>query len=321
MKIGSHITIGHIRAIILIFLLTFLFVLFVLSIISTPKKNFPAVLSENSVSVSATIGNIQNYSLFGYTSERAHVSLSGIGLLKETKADKKGFFEFKDFLAPVGVREFCLTSVDTENRVSMPLCIPAPQHYSANMALGPYLLPPSIEVSSGIAVAGTEITVTGKTIPATAVDISLFHEKKANSALIKSVMAAQNAEQKKVMASADGSYTARITSNEQETIRLFAQSRFNNQRTPKSNTLSIQLISALLQYFARLWEYMLRLLSPNMLLFLEIMAVVILVYTRFNWAHYFHKKKRAMLMRIQNTLPILQNYTPLPTDVFTRDKN
>jgi len=301
-----------------IVILTFpiLLVLAVLFIVFSPKKHPPTVLSDHDVSVSATIGTTQTYSLFGYTSARATVSLNGIGLLKEVKADEKGKFIFENFFAPATIKEFCLSAIDTENRINTPLCVPAPQRHTPHQALGPYLLPPSIEVSNGQALTGEHITITGKTIPGTDVSIALFHETNQAVAFVKSVYAAQTLEKKDVSASSDGSYTAQVTSNNQETIRLFAQAQFNKQKTPKSNTLSIKLISVIMSYFERFLQYLRLLLNPNVVLLMEICLVLFLIYTRFRWGWFFHKKKKRALMRVKSILPMHLNYTALPPSVF-----
>ncbi len=317
-KIGPIRQIGRIKKTILIvvplFVLAVLLVLFLTR--QKPSPNSPVVLSGHDVSVSATIGTTQSYSLFGYTSARATVSLNGIGLFKEVKADEKGKFIFENFLAPNSIKEFCLTAIDTENRISTPLCVPAPQKYTSRDALGPYLLPPSIEVSNGQALTGEQITITGKTIPGTDVSIALFHEKSQNVAFVTSVYAEQTTDRKKVSASSDGSYTTKVTSNNQETIRLFAQATFHKQKTPKSNTLSIKLISILMNYFERFLLYLRLLLNPNIILIFEILLVLLLVYTRFRGDQFFHKKKKNALMLVKNRLPTRLNYTQLPPSVF-----
>jgi len=114
----------------------------------------------------------------------------------------------------------------------------------------------------------------------------------------------------------DGTYTARITSSSQETIRLFAQATFNKQKTPKSNTLSVKLIGILVQYFERFLNYLRLLLNPNVLLIIEVFLVLFLIYSRFHWGLFFHKKKKNMLMRVKSLLPMRLNYTQLPPSVF-----
>ncbi|MCR4330077.1 MAG: hypothetical protein NUV65_06055 [Candidatus Roizmanbacteria bacterium] len=315
--IGQIRRIRQLKIVILTFpILLVLAVLFVQFLTRQQTPNSPTVLSDHDVSVSATIGTTQSYSLFGYTSARATVSLNGIGLLKEVKADEKGKFIFENFLAPSSIQEFCLTAIDTENRMSTPLCVPAPQKYTSHDALGPYLLPPSIEVSNGQALTGEHITITGKTIPGTDVSIALFHETNQTVAFVKSVYAAQALEKKTVSASSDGSYTAQVTSTNQETIRLFAQAQFNKQKTPKSNTLSIKLISVIMNYFERFLSYLRLLLNPNVILLLEVCLVLFLIYSRFRWGTFFHKKKSYAIIEVKNQLPLRLNYTALPPSVF-----
>ena len=245
-----------------------------------------AVLSENNVNVSVSIGNMVSYELFGYTSSLALVKLEGIGLSIESRADSKGYFSFSNFLAPAGIQEFCLTSIDTEGGVSPALCVPTPLDNNTTHNMGPYLLPPSIRISSATSDTDEPVSIMGKTIPNTDVALTLYPSTTQSTlSLINSVYAAENTQHTiQTKAQNDGSYSYRYTGNAAGKVRVFSRSKYSGQFTPKSNTLSFSILSMLMVFLLQLIALLKKILTPNTILTMEIAAISafvgIIIYNR-----------------------------------------
>lgn len=290
----------------------------------------PRVLAEisHSVTNSATVGILSlekpegpeqflRYSLFGYTSSYATVRLEGLKLSEKTTARPDGYFEFVNFLASDRNLEFCLTSIDTENLVSPPLCIPVPV-YAPGEKYGPYLLPPSLRLTKGDLKTGETTTLSGKTIPKVDLKVYVFNEKEKTFAwnIIKSAQAANNQpEAISLRASDDGSYTSQIYSKDAGKKRLFTQAVYQNNRTPKSVTLTVNILSILLAFLTLLWSLLRGLFNLNTIIALQILALVYLLRQRrllFNWYYLAHKRQRAIVVYRPRTIEkAIENYCPL----------
>lgn len=276
----------------------------------------PEVLSSRDVTVSASIGSAVSYTLFGYTSAYATVQLEGIGIATSTTADRSGYFRFVNFLAPSSIKEFCFTAIDTEGGVSPPLCVPAPETSSSHVDMGPYLLPPSITLSTGSTTSGKPVTVTGKTIPNTNVALTLYSPSSDSLSLIKSAYAASN-NQKTVStrAGADGSYTHTYTGGETGKVRVFSRSNYLNNYTPKSNTLSFSLLGWLAVVLYAMLNFLRTFLNPNTIIILEILALAALVFVIFRRkSHKAHVRQNLAIIPYEDPLPMVVDYTKLKTE-------
>jgi len=79
------------------------------------------------ITVSAAIGE-SHLTLFGYTSPNALVQLEGQRVFEQVIAGQDGFFFFDRLFLPKPnplYPELCLTSVDTQSRISFPTCLPS----------------------------------------------------------------------------------------------------------------------------------------------------------------------------------------------------
>lgn len=292
----------------------------------------PAVLAE--VTNSVTVGQFApqptpapgeaerffSYSLFGYTSSYATVRLEGIKLLETTKARNNGYFEFNNFLASSRNVEFCLTSIDTENLVAAPLCIPVPI-FNPDVKYGPYLLPPSLKLAKGNVETNEPSQVSGKTIPGASVNVYVFSQEGSTfAALLIKPAYAQNTTKKpatiKLRTATDGSFSTKVTSPVSGKKRVFAQSVFavkrNRSRTPKSVTLTINILAIWLAYIVALLNALGRLLNLNTLLLLQLLLIAYLVIKKkklYSW-YLLHKNKRRalVLFRRRDIIKAVQNY-------------
>jgi hypothetical protein len=246
------------------------------------------------------------YSLFGYTSSYATVNLEGIDLALQTQADKKGYFEFLNFSAPSSIAEFCLNNIDTENLASPPLCVSAPKE-NTNQKYGPYLLPPTIKVISSSDQENRTNVVAGKTIPGTSVLINAFSDQQNSLTFIKSAYAT-NKKVLKVKTSSDGTYTTDLNIQEPGTVRFFSQSTYQNQKTPKSNTLSISLLSFWLTWLLSLYGFLKNLINLNNIILLQLLALGYLLWRKMTVSNTKNKRqlmifeKHYLLHKLPNSL-------------------
>lgn len=294
------------------------------SFIPLPPQALPSqsVLSEKTVTVSASIGTLQAYSLFGYTSSYATVQLDGIQLHDQTQArGNDGYFEFVNFLAPADIKEFCLTSIDSEGFSSPSVCVPVPSQRTG--AMGPYLLPPSIRLSTGNTNIDTAVTVSGKTIPNTSVTLEIFQASPTSISLIKNAYAQKRNAllTRSAKSSSDGTYTYQYQNSQEAHVRIFSRSYYQGISTPKSNTLSLDIIGFITALLIALYHFFLQFLNPTTLLLLEAAIVGYLLYRRFFIYH--HIKMSTALLKVERELivyprrPLLtfRNFTPIATQI------
>jgi hypothetical protein len=131
--------------------------------------------SASETTVSLSIGEF-HFTLFGYTSPSAKVTISGLGIFDETYADEIGYFIFNNRFSPFSPREACLTAQDVLGRLSAPLCLPPfPTIY--NVEIGPVIMPPTVSVDIGEYFIGDEAMLSGQTIPNTEVDLAFFTDQ------------------------------------------------------------------------------------------------------------------------------------------------
>lgn len=302
-------------------LLFFVFSITALIYFSPPTiSSFAQPIVQESI-VSVHIGGIlQRYTLFGYTSAKSIVKLEGVGVSQETKANNDGYFEFVNFLAPITSREFCLVTIDTENLMSPPLCIPIPENLS-NRHYGPFLLPPTIKLSKGNLSIGQESLVTGKTIPGTSVQINTFSENSSYKLLSKIIPAvyAQNSRSAKqnllIKAGSDGTYTTRIVSQQPSRVRVFAQSRYLGQKTPKSTTLTINILGASLFFLLFAIKLLKALVNINTIILLQLGIIAFLLYRKLQWAHIQKQRQKAIVLYRQKSI-IKKDYTSISSQTL-----
>ncbi len=281
----------------------------------TSPKVFSQQTAVQQSIVSVHIGGIlQRYTLFGYTSAKAVVKLEGIGVSQQTKAQNNGYFEFVNFLAPITSREFCLISIDTENLMSPPLCIPIPENVSTRR-YGPFLLPPTIRLSYGNPNIGQESLISGKTIPGTSVQINSFSDNPSYQLLAKLMPVAYAQSQKtkqniSTTARSDGTFTTKVVSQQPGKVRVFAQSKYLGQKTPKSTTLTINILGAGLFLLMLTISLLKALININTIILLQLVVLAFLLYRRLKWAHIQQRRQKAIVLYRQKTI-VKKNYSSL----------
>lgn len=271
------------------------------------------------IQTSVFIGD-HRFTLFGYTSPKAKVSFSGLGIFDETYADEQGFFIFKNRFSPLSPREACLTSQDVFGRLSPPVCLP-PFPVNYNVEIGPVIMPPTISVDVGEYFVGDEAILSGQTIPNTKVDFSVFTEQSVSTdfykflsisggnrnllSLIKKVEAF-SFPQLQVRSDEKGNFSVSLPTNKPEKFRIFSQADFANSPSPKSLTLNISVLPWWMVIF-KIFGLVFKVIKERWLEVSLLIEIVVLVVFIFN--HFFHPhrlaKTRAIVLR--EKFPLLFN--------------
>ena len=231
------------------------------------------------ITVSTAIGEPQ-LTLFGWTSPRALVKLSGQRVADEVISDEKGYFFFDRIFLPranPNYPELCLSAIDTQSRLSFPTCLAPLPGGPFNITVGPVLLPPTLSLSKGTFRPGEEAIALGATMPNTPVSIFL-----ANDASSKSIVPQASAyflPQYHLTSDENGNFEFNLPDQHHD-WRFFASAAFQNFATPKSNTLSFRVLSfwgRLWQQLTMFWGFILGLVKPYLWLVILAVEVVLII--------------------------------------------
>lgn len=258
------------------------FLLFVLAL------TFSGNIQASDVQVSATVGEAQ-FTLYGYSSPQAKISMTGVGIYDQTVADDEGFFEFKNRFSPLSPREACITAQDQFGRLSPPTCLP-PFPSKHNVTIGPVLLPATLSFSDAYYFIGDEVVLSGQTIPNSNVELSLFNDQNQSISLIGKVYAESSRYQLK--SDSKGNFSVALPSSEASSYRLFTLAKFQKETSPKSLTLYFKVLPTwmiIIKFFMFMWQIALgRALEIIILAGLISLALYI-------FHHHFHPHKVRML--------------------------
>lgn len=207
---------------------------------------------------SLTIGTVSTFTLFGYTSPRAHVTLSSTDEIASTTADANGYFTFTTISVPQKTREVCLQSIDISGLVSQPVCIAYTSLFNGH-DVGPVLLSPSLSLDRATPRIGEAITIAGRTLPNAPVNLSSFIDKNTVLKGLHLYDKSFTHSLPKLEAKSDenGYFTFKFTSSIPQTTRVYASALRDTIPTAKSTTLSVTVLP--------LWENILRLILRALL--------------------------------------------------------
>lgn len=178
------------------------------------------------VQISASVPD--NYlTLTGYSSANAKIKLESTDTFSLTYSNQDGFFKFDHILLPKSSNEICLTSSDSNLRESPPLCLPPVPPSKTINNIGPVLLPPTISLDTANVDPYSTNYISGESIPNSPINIHLY---KSFSFPILSTQSDK-----------DGHYSFSIPTTYSGNYRLFSSVNFQNNPSPKSNTLNYKL--------------------------------------------------------------------------------
>ncbi len=264
----------------------------------------------SSAVVSLSIGEYR-FSLFGYSSPGALVTIEGMGIYDQTYANSEGYFEFKNRFSPLSPREACLTAQDQFGRISSPACLPPfPTRY--NVTIGPVILPPTISLDKLDYFIGDKVVVSGQTIPDKEIDFSLFIDEKKSivsylAFLVKPVEAL-TFPKLETKADKKGNFSLSFPSSKSDFFRLFARVNYQKETSPKSITLNFKILP-IWMIIIKLFLLIFSIIKSRLLEIIILSQLLGLVY--FFLHHCFHPyqvvKTRAIVLRKHYDLILVQD--------------
>ena len=271
------------------FLIVFLFFVFCFFISLTPIHAATKPISYE-ITVSATLGE-PKLILFGYSSPHSLVQLRGERVAEEVIADNQGYFLFDRTFLPYPnpqYPELCLNAIDTQSRISFPVCLPPLPKGPFNFNIGPVLLAPTFSLEKGSFLPQEQVKAEGLTMPNIEVNIFLANDasqKKSNllSRLFRFEASAYSLPQYKIKSDSQGRFEFSLPTIKPNNWRLFTAAEFQGSPTPKSNTLNFKILSWWQWLFLLLTNLLgafLRLIKPFwwlLLICLELGLVVFLL--------------------------------------------
>jgi len=237
------------------------------------------------ITVSASIGE-GRLTLFGYTSPQALVQLEGRQVAEEVIAGENGFFFFDRVFLPKPspqYPELCLSSIDTQSRISFPNCLPPLPTGPFNISIGPVLLPPTFTLTKGSFLPQEQVVASGLTIPRSNVMIYLANDvtrKSLFSRLVPETFA-YNLPQYQTQADENGRFEFNLPTIKRSNWKIFAGALWQNFPTPKSNTLSFKIQSWLDWFLSRITSLLravLRLTKPYLWLVVILLEIIMAIW-------------------------------------------
>lgn len=242
--------------------------------LSLPRPAYGLKNITSKVTVMATVGE-PKLTLFGYTSPSALVNLSGIGVTSQVIADQTGYFQFNRVFLPLpydrwttltdyelAYPELYLQAIDTNNRASSPVLLPNLPLGLYEISIGPILISPTISLEKGSYSPGEQIVASGQTLPNSEVTVYLANNNQSGvlnwwqkinpfSFFNPPSIYAYFIPKYQIISDNNGNYQFNLPNNLTKgniDWKVFSASLFLEEPTPKSNSLSFQVLS--------LWQYL-----------------------------------------------------------------
>src|SRR3990167_11160822 len=111
-----------------------------------PTSIFGSGKVKSIVTQSVFIGK-NKFFLYGYTTPKSKVMLTGQGISAQSQSNDTGYFEFSGVFSPLVKQEVCLVSFDNAGRRSFPSCLP-PFPLDYQVTIGPVVMAPTISTNN-----------------------------------------------------------------------------------------------------------------------------------------------------------------------------
>lgn len=245
-----------------------------------------------SVSISASIG-YRYFTLNGFTSPQSQVFLDSDDLHLQTTTKPSGYFAFPRQAISPATREICLYSINQENQHSATICIPAPPPGRYYTHIGSVLLPPTLILSSALIDPNSTTIASGESIPNSTVSIHLY-QTTSQAPIFPSQIHAFSLPHFSTQTDESGHFSLTIPTSYSSDYRLFATTLFQDNPSPKSNTLFYSL--------PRLFSFL--------LLFLLIIPLALIFYF-----FLFRRRRRYLPAIFRTSIPALYRGDTFPWNV------
>ncbi len=230
--------------------------------------------------------------IFGYAPASIPLSLTGKNVLEITTSNESGYFEFNNVPLPEVTEalelypELCLQAYYKEVS-TQPVCLPKIPTGQEEYKIGPVLLSPIIVIENQGTTIKSQTKAVGKAIPNSPIQVYLAKESRQsilnileNIKLIQTV-SAYYLPKYETKSDEKGNFEFNLPTDSQAKWRIFTAYTFQNQNSPKSNTLSYEVKSPLLELLNKILQYLINLiLSEPIMAFiiLEVILLCILTY-------------------------------------------
>ena len=260
--------------------------------------------STGAVTVSASIGNFR-FTLDGYSSPGALVTIQGMGIYDQTFANRDGYFQFSNSFSPFSPREACLTAQDQLGRLTSPVCLP-PFSTNRNITIGPVILRPTVSLDKDVYYVGDEAILSGQSIPNSQIVLSTFVKNKSPRIITQIVkpVYADTIPQLTIKTDAKGNYSVALPSSSDEAMRLFTQTKYNEQPSAQSINLNIKIWPVWMMVI-NFFKLIFLLLKPRLLeliILVQLIGLIIYLLRRFLHPHVL-ARQRTLMIRL--TFPLM----------------
>lgn len=259
-----------------------------------PIKGQTLTPASQDVDMSATIITPPTVKLtiFGYGPAGIPVSLTGKNVLEITTSNESGYFEFNNVPLPDLTEtlkfypELCLQGYYKEVS-TQPVCLPKIPTGQEEYKIGPVLLSPIIVIENQEALVKSQIKAVGKAIPNSPIQAYLAKESRENILnIIKNIRLIQKVSayylpKYETKSDENGNFEFNLPTDSQAKWRIFVSYTFHDQNSPKSNTLSYQVKSPILELIKKFLQYLIKFILSEPLISLiivEILFLIVLIY-------------------------------------------
>jgi len=250
----------------------------------------PTAIPLPSPSASPSIMQIPDkLTIYGYAPSNSDVTLTGIAVSEQVRAQKNGYFEFKRLFFPTHLSfaagklypELCLYAIDDMARLTYPTCIPSLPLDSGAKRIGPIILSPTLTIGNDNIPQNKQVRASGKTIPNTKVEIYFARAGTGTNffSIIKEALA-YFIPKYEVVSDSEGYFEFNLPSDSSDVWRIFAVSRPPEGDSPKSNTLNFNVISKYF-FWMNAFIWLIGLIRSNWLYFvilIQLLVVMLLLH-------------------------------------------
>ena len=252
----------------------------------------------NSVSISAAVGE-NEVTIYGYTSPNAKVELTGVDIYSLDYSDANGYYEFTKLVLPKNSSELCLQSIDDNNLSSSFVCVPHPPETNYHTNIGPIVLPPTVALSESSINPNSTVTSSGQSVPNSTVTVYFYKVDDSASSFPKSV-AAYSLPKVETTTDQNGNYSINLPTAYASNYRLYTSVIYNNNFSPKSNTL-LYTMPSLFWLFLQQHAYLIVLLP---IFILSLILFFLLLF--FNSKTFTHLSQIRFLPALRNSYPAIR---------------
>ena len=203
-------------------------------------------------------------SIYGYGPVNSDVTLVGIGVSERTTTNLDGYFIFNPIYSYTFIYpELCLQAKDNEDRTTSMSCIPGLiKTNRIPLTVGPVYLSPTVSISENWKVLGDSSYLEGVTSPNTEVNVYI-----AKSYFIPLLQTRSDK---------DGNFSISLPTSDVANYKIFVASRFGDNLSAKSNTLTFVVTSKEQSFLNWLLSVILK-YKLLVVITLEVLTVIILI--------------------------------------------